>query len=80
MIYILRVDGTSFPCWYFTMMRTCLIIWNVINSGACYAGQNTCRIWVEKPEGMRQLATSRCRWENDIKVDFQEQYGLDSCT
>jgi len=83
MIYILRVDGTSFCCWYLTMMRTFLKIWNVFSSGAGYAahiGQNTCRVWVEKPEGMRQLATSRCRWENHIKVDLQEQYELDSCT
>jgi len=65
------------------MMRTCLKIWNVLNSGAGYValiGQNTCKVWVEKPGGMRQLATSRCRWENDIEVDLKEHYGLDSCS
>jgi len=65
------------------MMRSCLKIWNVCNSGAGYAaliGQNTCKVWVEKPEGMRQLATARCRWENDIKVDLKEHCGLDSCS
>jgi len=64
-------------------MRTCLKIWNVFNSGAGYValtGQNTCKVWVEKSKGKRQLATSRFRWENDIKVDLQEHYGLDSCS
>lgn len=65
------------------MMRACLKIWTVFNSGAGYTaliGQNTHRVWVEKPEGMRQLATSRSRWENDIKVDLKEHYGLDACS
>jgi hypothetical protein len=56
-------------------------MWNVFNIGAGYTalrGQNTCRDWVEKPEGKRQLVTSRCRWENDIKVELKEHYGLDS--
>lgn len=55
----------------------------MLNSGAGYValiGQNTCKVWVEKPGGMRQLATSRCRWENDIEVDLKEHYGLDSCS
>jgi len=60
------------------MMRACLKIWNVFNSGADYAaliGQNMCKFWVEKPEGVRQLVTSRCRWENDIKVDLKNIMG-----
>ena len=65
------------------MMRACLKIWNVFNSGAGYAaltGQNTCRVWVEKPEGMRQIARSMCRWKNCIKVELKEHNGRDSCS
>jgi hypothetical protein len=29
------------------------------------------RIRVGKPEGKRQLGRSKCRWENNIKMDFQ---------
>jgi hypothetical protein len=30
------------------------------------------RVLVEKPEGKRSLGRPRCRWENNIKMDFQE--------
>jgi hypothetical protein len=30
------------------------------------------RILVGKPEGKRPLGRSRCRWEDNIKVDLQE--------
>ena len=30
------------------------------------------RILVAKPEGKRPLATPRCRWEDNIKIDLQE--------
>jgi hypothetical protein len=30
------------------------------------------RVLVGKPEGKRPLGRSRCRWEDNIKVDLQE--------
>jgi hypothetical protein len=33
------------------------------------------RFLVEKPEGKRPIGRHRCRWENDIKMDFQEVRG-----
>ena len=30
------------------------------------------RVLVVKPEGKRPLGRSRCRWEDNIKMDFQE--------
>jgi hypothetical protein len=30
------------------------------------------RVLVGKPEGKRPLGRPRCRWEDNIKVDFQE--------
>ena len=30
------------------------------------------RVLVGKPEGKRLLGRSRCRWEDNIKVDLQE--------
>jgi hypothetical protein len=30
------------------------------------------RVLVGKPEGKRQLGRPRCRWENNIKMNFQE--------
>ena len=30
------------------------------------------RVLVEKPEGKRQLGRPRRRWEDNIKIDFQE--------
>jgi len=30
------------------------------------------RLLVGKPEGKRQLGRTRCRWEDDIKMDLQE--------
>jgi hypothetical protein len=29
-------------------------------------------VFVGKPEGKRPLGRHRCRWEDNIKVDFQE--------
>jgi hypothetical protein len=29
------------------------------------------RVLVRKPEGKRPLGRSRCRWEDNIKMDFQ---------
>ena len=29
-------------------------------------------VLVGKPEGKRPLGTHRCRWEDNIKMDFQE--------
>jgi hypothetical protein len=34
--------------------------------------RNVCRILVGKPEGKRPLRRSRCRWEDDIKMDLSE--------
>jgi hypothetical protein len=31
------------------------------------------RVLVGKPEGKRPLGRSRCRWENNIKMDLQEK-------
>jgi hypothetical protein len=33
------------------------------------------RVLVGKPEGKRQLGRSRHRWEDNIKMDFQEVVG-----
>jgi hypothetical protein len=33
---------------------------------------NAYRILVEKPEGKRPLGRSRCRWEDNIKMDLRE--------
>jgi hypothetical protein len=30
------------------------------------------RVLVGKPEGKRQLGRTRCRWEDNIKMDLQE--------
>jgi len=30
------------------------------------------RVLMGKPEGKRQLGRSRCRWEDNIKMDLQE--------
>jgi hypothetical protein len=30
------------------------------------------RVLVGKPEGKRPLGRNRCRWEDNIKMDFQE--------
>jgi len=30
------------------------------------------RVLVRKPEGKRSLGRPRCRWEDNIKMDFQE--------
>jgi hypothetical protein len=36
------------------------------------AKRNAYRISVGKPEGKRQLARSRHRWEDNIKIDIRE--------
>jgi hypothetical protein len=33
---------------------------------------NTCRIPVGKPEGKRPLGRPRCRWVDNIKMDFRD--------
>jgi hypothetical protein len=33
---------------------------------------NTYKILVEKPEGKRPLGQSRCRWEDNIRMDLRE--------
>jgi hypothetical protein len=44
-------------------------------------GRGVSRVLVGKPEGKRPLRRSRCRWEDNIKMDVQEVgcggYGLD---
>ena len=30
------------------------------------------RVLVGKPEGKRSLGRPKCRWEDNIKIDFQE--------
>jgi hypothetical protein len=44
--------------------------------GACSANgweERRMRILVEKPEGKRSLWIARCRWEDNIKMDLQEE-------
>jgi hypothetical protein len=43
--------------------------------GACSSdgeGRGVWRVLVRKPEGKRPLGRSRCRWEDNIKVDLQK--------
>jgi hypothetical protein len=35
-------------------------------------GRGVCRVLVGKPEGRRLLERPRYRWEDNIKMDFQE--------
>jgi hypothetical protein len=35
-------------------------------------GRGAYRIFVGRPEGRRPLGRPRCRWEDNIKMDFQE--------
>jgi hypothetical protein len=35
-------------------------------------GSDVYRVLVGKPEGKRPLGTRKCRWEDNIKMDFQE--------
>jgi hypothetical protein len=35
-------------------------------------GKGAYRVWVGRPEGKIQLGRSRHRWEDHIKMDFQE--------
>ena len=42
--------------------------------GACSVyggGQSRVQVWVGKPEGKRLLGRSRCRCEDNIKMDLQ---------
>ena len=34
--------------------------------------RDICRVLVGNPEGMRPLGRLRLRWEDDLKMDFQE--------
>jgi hypothetical protein len=34
--------------------------------------RSACRNLVGKPEGKRSLGRSRCRWEDNIKMDLRE--------
>jgi len=38
-------------------------------------GRGVHRVLVGKPEGKRPLGSSRRRWENNIKMDYQEVGG-----
>ena len=42
--------------------------WHVARMGR----GGVCRVLVGKPEGKRPLGKPRRRWEDDIKIDFQE--------
>jgi hypothetical protein len=42
---------------------------NVVRIGE---GRGVYRILVGKPEGKRALGRSRCRWEDNIKIDLKE--------
>ena len=35
-------------------------------------GRGLCRAFVGKPEGKRALGRTRCRWEDNIKMDLYE--------
>jgi hypothetical protein len=41
--------------------------------------RNAYRILVRKPEGKKPLGRARCRWVDNIKMDFRDivWYGLD---
>jgi hypothetical protein len=49
---------------------------NIIEmGGACSSdreGRGVYRVLVEKTEGKRPLGRSKCRWEDNIKLDLQE--------
>jgi hypothetical protein len=36
------------------------------------AKRSAYRVLVGKPEGKREIGRARCRWENNIKIDFRE--------
>jgi hypothetical protein len=38
-------------------------------------GRGVYRVLVGKPEGKRPLGRPRCRWEDNIEMDFQEVLG-----
>jgi len=41
-------------------------------AGSTYWGEEMCftGFWWEKPEGQRPLGRSRCRWEDNIRMDL----------
>jgi hypothetical protein len=38
--------------------------------------RNVLRVWVEKQEGKRPLGRPRRRWEVNIRIIFEMQYGV----
>jgi len=36
------------------------------------------RVLVGKPEGKRQLVRPRCRWEDNIEMEFWEEGGVET--
>jgi hypothetical protein len=34
--------------------------------------RNACRVLVGRPDGKKPLGRHRCRWENNIKMDFRQ--------
>ena len=34
--------------------------------------RNSCRVWLEKPEGKRPLGRPRRKWEDNTKIDIKE--------
>ena len=42
-------------------------------------GRGVYRVLVGMPEGRRPLERPRRRWEDNIKMDFQNQYGVFKC-
>jgi hypothetical protein len=44
-----------------------------------YGGEMRKVFWWGKPEGIRKLGKSRCRWEDNIKIDFSRSrmWGMD---
>ena len=39
---------------------------------ACMRKKRGSQVLVGQPEGKRPLGRTRCRWEDNIKMDFQE--------
>jgi len=43
--------------------------WHILHVGE---GRGVYRVYVEQPDGKRQLGRPRRRWEGNIKMDLQE--------